>query len=127
MRHKDVTQVVVNGESQDETAQVVQGIAADRENVRLVNHLTNRGYAQAQQAGSQIALGEAFDIVALLRSDGQYASETLVVKQPRNEIGINNNTLDESRSRPDVIAEATGKIIHRRHVLPAPKQLVNDA
>ena len=52
MRHKDVTQVVVNGESQDETAQVVQGIAADRENVRLVNHLTNRGYAQAQQAGS---------------------------------------------------------------------------
>lgn len=77
MSHKDVTYVVVNDGSRDETAQVVEGIARDLKNVRLVNHPTNRGYAQAQKTGFQIALSEGFDIIALLHSDGQYAPELL--------------------------------------------------
>ncbi|HUI07384.1 MAG TPA: glycosyltransferase family 2 protein [Verrucomicrobiae bacterium] len=77
MNRKDATYVVINDGSRDETARVVEKIAQERDRVRLVNHPTNRGYAQAQKTGFQIALSEGFDIVALLHSDGQYPPELL--------------------------------------------------
>jgi len=77
MNHKDATYIVVNDGSRDDTAQIVEIIARERSGVRLVNHPANRGYAQAQKTGFQIALSEGFDIVALLHSDGQYPPELL--------------------------------------------------
>jgi len=77
MAQKNVTYLVINDGSTDDTEQIVRQIVATRSDARLINHERNRGYAQAQKTGFKIALDEGADIVALLHADGQYAPELL--------------------------------------------------
>jgi len=77
MAPKDVTYLVINDGSTDDTARVAMEAATRVANVRLINHERNRGYAQAQKTGFQMALAEGGEIMALLHSDGQYAPELL--------------------------------------------------
>lgn len=69
--------IVVNDGSTDNTTQVVQQLMERLDNIQLVDHEQNLGYAAAQKTGFKTALEQGADIVVLLHSDGQYAPELL--------------------------------------------------
>jgi glycosyltransferase involved in cell wall biosynthesis len=69
--------IVVNDGSSDGTGDVARNAARTRPNVEIVDHIQNKGYAQAQKTGFRYALDQGADIVALLHADGQYAPELL--------------------------------------------------
>jgi glycosyltransferase involved in cell wall biosynthesis len=74
---KDLSIVVVNDGSRDNTGEVVRRIVRERHDTELIEHPANRGYAQAQKTAFTHALRKGADIVALLHADGQYAPELL--------------------------------------------------
>jgi glycosyltransferase involved in cell wall biosynthesis len=69
--------IVVNDGSSDATGDVARKAAQTRPNVEVIDHVHNKGYAQAQKTGFSHALEQGADIVALLHADGQYAPELL--------------------------------------------------
>ena len=69
--------LVVNDGSLDGTGALVCRLAGADPKIALIEHATNRGYAQAQKTGFTAALEAGADIVALLHADGQYAPELL--------------------------------------------------
>lgn len=65
--------IVVDDGSQDQTAEVVQGLVRDGATaVKLVRHRINRGYGAALKTGFAQATG---DLVAFLDADGTYPPE----------------------------------------------------
>lgn len=69
--------VVVNDGSSDDTGSIARAIAAGRDDTTVIEHESNRGYAQTQKTGFQHALARGADVVALLHADGQYPPEEL--------------------------------------------------
>ncbi len=71
--------IVVNDGSTDGTRGVVQQLMESLDNIQLVDHDKNLGYAAAQKTGFKMALEQGADVVVLLHADGQYAPEVLPV------------------------------------------------
>ena len=64
--------LIVNDGSKDDTAKIAQSIAANNENVLVINHPINRGYGAALKTGFLKAEG---DLVGFLDADGTYPPE----------------------------------------------------
>lgn len=64
--------LVVDDGSADQTATIVNGIAATSQNLRLISHPANRGYGAALKTGFCEARGE---LIGFLDADGTYPPE----------------------------------------------------
>lgn len=67
--------LVVDDGSSDGTAQLL----ADRDDIRIVTHLQNRGYGAALITAFQYAIDEAYDIVVTIDCDGQHEPQRIPV------------------------------------------------
>lgn len=64
--------IVVDDGSRDRTSQIIEGLAHTYPGVRLIRHVTNRGYGAAIKTGFAAARG---DLLAFLDADGTYPPE----------------------------------------------------
>ncbi len=64
--------VVVNDGSKDKTRQIAEGLCAECEDLRVINHPVNRGYGAALKTGFSHAKG---DLIGFLDADGTYPPE----------------------------------------------------
>lgn len=67
--------IVVNDGSTDETGEVLRGLAEKHEEVRIVEHETNKGYGGALQSGFRAARK---DLIFYTDGDGQYDVREIV-------------------------------------------------
>lgn len=74
MRPDPFEVIVVNNASTDDTASIVEGIAAKAHRVRLISHPENRLYAASCLTGTKAAKG---DRIFILDSDGQHPPEDI--------------------------------------------------
>jgi glycosyltransferase involved in cell wall biosynthesis len=86
---RDYEVIVVNDGSQDDTAQVLQTLAAQHPRLRIVTHEVNRGYGQALRSGFAAATK---DLVFYTDGDGQYdvAELPLLLERMTPAIGLVN-------------------------------------
>jgi glycosyltransferase involved in cell wall biosynthesis len=61
--------IVVNDGSKDGTMKIVSGLSKDEPRIRLINHITNRGYGGSLQSGFY---NSKYDWITFTDSDGQF-------------------------------------------------------
>jgi dolichol-phosphate mannosyltransferase len=61
--------VTVNDGSQDQTAAILNRLSADRGNLTVIHHATNRGYGAALRTGMEYAAEGGFDYALFMDSD----------------------------------------------------------
>lgn len=69
--------IVIDDGSCDQTGEKIICLQQKYKNIITLVHPVNKGYAQAQKSGFQLALTRNADIAVLLHADGQYAPEEL--------------------------------------------------
>lgn len=75
----DVEVLVIDDSSKDKTFEV--GLryveSNDHRNITMLRNPVNQGYGGNQKLGYEYAIGQKFDVVALLHGDGQYPPEAI--------------------------------------------------